>query len=468
MALKAFMLTPGGGLKSLPLNAVPPEAWHSLTGDAQDSNNRLSLYKKVPWLFRSVDLVADALASLPWDFHELNNGKVVEDPELPFVFDLYETMNAAAGDFYFYAAIYWHKGINRARLPTQLKRMHPSTITPKYDDDKGLVLFERRYGNRTIDIAVDDMAYAWKVNRAAELGPGTPPVVAALTAAGLLDYIDIYGTNWFGNGAVETTLLFLDGNPADAEIQKVEGWIQRSATSIKKAWRILGVRFKPEPITLGQTPDKMALPELTTSKREDIATALGVPQSLLFSNAANFATSRQDDIHFYDKTIKPLANRIGEVLSDDVFSAFGLELKPHPERLEIFQTMEAEKAEALTMMINSRVITANEYRSAMDYDERDDPLFDEPGIPRRETNEDEEETPPPDDTQQAQQLLELRKFQRFVEKRVKAGKSLSRSFETSLLPTTLTASIEGALEGVKTPDQVKPIFKDAERWLSYP
>jgi hypothetical protein len=48
--------------------------------------------------------------------------------------------------------------------------------------------------------------------------------------------------------------------------------------------------------------------ELTTERRQSIATALGVPHSIVAADAANFATAQQDEINFLNNCIIPKAD----------------------------------------------------------------------------------------------------------------------------------------------------------------
>jgi len=87
-----------------------------------------------------------------------------------------------------------------------------------------------------------------------------------------------------------------------------------------------------------------------------------VPHSLLFSSAANYATARQDDLHFYDKTILPQARRIESALNAQVFAPLGVRLRFAPERLELYQELEAQKADKLAALVNAGILTREEAR----------------------------------------------------------------------------------------------------------
>ena len=65
------------------------------------------------------------------------------------------------------------------------------------------------------------------------------------------------------------------------------------------------------------------------------------------------------------------------------------------------------------------------------------------------------------------QLTELRKWQSMAEKRVKEGKAL-REFESSIIEPSLHGAISGALEGVKSVDEIKRIFDSVIEWRVYP
>jgi hypothetical protein len=85
--------------------------------------------------------------------------------------------------------------------------------------------------------------------------------------------------------------------------------------------------------------------DLTESAREAIATGLGIPHSILFSNASNYATSQQDFRNFYNLTINPLAGWIADCINDQLLTRAGLRLEFHPEELEYFQDDELAEAE---------------------------------------------------------------------------------------------------------------------------
>jgi hypothetical protein len=180
--------------------------------------------------------------------------------------------------------------------------------------------------------------------------------------------------------------------------------------------------------------------------------------SLLLSNASNFAVAQQDDLHFYEKTVKPLAGLLEEALNRQLFERYGVALRLHPERLEVFQRLEAEKVAALSTMYADGALGTGEYRVQMNLPEELPPDAE----PRRTP------APAPQQAVGDAQRDELRAWERFVIKRVKAGRKPARAFETEHVPTALKAAIEGALDAAETPDAVRHVFADAQAWAAYP
>jgi hypothetical protein len=109
-----------------------------------------------------------------------------------------------------------------------------------------------------------------------------------------------------------------------------------------------------------------------------VATALGVPQTLLFSNAANYATAMADRLNLYDETIIPQCDLIEEVLNDQLLKPLGLRLEFQPKRLEVYQESEVQKADALTKLTGKPILSVNEARAMLEMDPVPDGDWPEP------------------------------------------------------------------------------------------
>jgi phage portal protein BeeE len=138
-------------------------------------------------------------------------------------------------------------------------------------------------------------------------------------------------------------------------------------SGIRNAFSVIPLSTKTSAVNLMQPLDKMGMAEMTKTQREAINTALGVPQSLVLSNAANFATATQDVYNFYDTTVVPLTQILEEQLNERLYIPRGYRLQFRPERLEVYQQIEYTKAEKLNGMLDRNVISIAEYRAAIGY-----------------------------------------------------------------------------------------------------
>jgi HK97 family phage portal protein len=360
--------TPAGvTTKSLTLDTLPDAAWTPILGSGA-GDDLTELYAQVPWLYRAVNLRADALANLPHAWETLGGDPLPGEPRLPFPLDLPYLLNLLEGWLVLYGAAYIFKGLNAARRVKTLRPLHPRTVTPVIEPERGLVAFERQSGADRLTLDLHEIIYLWLPSRRAELGHGTPPAQAALAAAGMLKAADQFADTYFRQGALMPTLISIDGMPPASEMEKLEHWAARAMTGLGNAFRTIALRaqVKVQPLSANVELGRLALPELTDKKREDIATALGVPHSLLFSNAANYATARQDDLHFYDKTILPEARRIEAALNAQLFAHYSLRLRFRPDQMEIYQEREAQKADKLAALADAEVITPAAARAQLD------------------------------------------------------------------------------------------------------
>lgn len=334
--------------KSIPIRNMPPEAWRSVFGDAVE-DDIYSLARSVPWLYRGINVIAEAIVNLPRDCEALDDaGVIVNYPTL---------LNEIVGDYLLAGAMFACMEENPAGKQRTVRRFHPRTIKLITDPADGLVGFERNLRDSTPTFyAVDELAHSWIPSRTSEIAIGDAPARAALRASGLLNSIDEHAVKYFEAGAINPTIAKIADFQTypEAEQERTKSILQRLlGRGLDSSHRIAPVGTNIEFETIGSPMSDLAVPELTNSKREDIATALGIPQSLLFSNATNFATAQQDNRHFYEKTIIPLARKI-EAMFNHYFMRYGIDdaLVFNEQQLEVFQTDEAMRSGSLVNLVN--------------------------------------------------------------------------------------------------------------------
>ena len=348
MAFQEIKLTTVNGVKSIPIRNMPPEAWTSVFGDPT-SDDVYSLARSVPWLYRGINVIAEAVVNLPRNCEALDDAGVrIDYPTL---------LTDLVGDYLLAGAMFACMEENQAGNNRTMRRFHPKTIKLVTDPQKGLVGFERNLRDNTPTFYdVTELAYSWIPSRTSEIAIGDAPATAAIRASGLLNSIDDHAVKYFEAGAINPTIAKIADFQSypESEQERTKSILNRLfGRGVDSAHRVAPVGTNIEFETIGSPMSDLAVPELTNAKREDISTALGIPQSLLFSNATNFATAQQDNRHFYEKTIIPLARKI-ETMFNHYFIQYGIDdaLIFNEQQLEVFQTDEAMRSGSLVNLVN--------------------------------------------------------------------------------------------------------------------
>ena len=257
-------------------------------------------------------------------------------------------------------------------------------------------------------------------------------------------------------------LLGIDTNDRN-EIERVQNWFKRSATTIKNAFRVMGMRAGSITATTLTPPLKdLSFPELDKIAKDNIAMAFGIKQTLLDSEAANYATAQEDRLSFYEDTIKPRARLYQDALNTQLLARDGLRLEFKFNELDIFQEDEGDRADLLNKLTTAGMPIELALQLA-GYE-----LTDEQAamLEAHQDQLDEREDMPPSELTNEQDA-ELRRWQRMAEKRIREGKEL-REFETSVIEPSLHGAISGALETAKTVSDVKRVFDSVIEWRGYP
>jgi phage portal protein BeeE len=238
-------------------------------------------------------------------------------------------------------------------------------MLPRYDPQHGLLGFERHYGGGMQQLPLDEVVCFWQPSLSAEIGPGVAPARVALTAAGVLHNLDRFADGFFRRGAIKATLLSVEGNPSRAELDRLEAWWRRLVQGVRRAWESIAIRSTVKPVVIGDGLNDTVSEELTRQRREDVCAALGVPHSLLSADAANYATSQQDTLNFYQQTVIPQCLLIEEAINEQLIAPLGLRWRCLPERLEVFQAAEMQKASAVAQLVGQPVMTVDEGRALL-------------------------------------------------------------------------------------------------------
>ena len=430
--------------------------WVDLLTSDGVPNSVASLYRSVPILFRAIQLRCDALSSVPV---AIMKGEEVE-AKWPYPTKLgdllwqWEASNLLAG------AAYGEIVKNKSGYRKDIKYRNPFDMTVKYD--RGVYQFKQNSSGATWtnepEAGKFEMLYIREYDPTQDTNPGVGAGKAANIDAKLLYAISKFPETYFEGGAMPVTLLGIDSNDRN-EIERIQNWFRRSVTSIRNAFRVLGVRAGSiTPVTLTPPLKDLAFPELNKIAKDNIAMAFGIKQTMLDSEAANYATAQEDRLSFYEDTIKPRARIFEDALNEQLLARDGLRIEFRFNELDIFQEDENDRADLLNKLTTAGLPIEVALQLA-GYE-----LTDEQAAM---LNAHQEQMDERRDNEYSPDVVELRKWQKMAEKRVKEGKEL-REFETSVIEPSLHGAISGALENAKTVSDVKKVFDSVIAWRGYP
>ena len=450
--------------------------WSVYSGEGSQRDD--NYYKLIPTLFRAVQSNASSVSSMPF---ALMKGKTEYDTSaewenkvgfMPNPFVLLQLINSAldlAGSCYLFR--------ERSTAATKALRYHlPSSVTPIINEATGKITsFDRPVNGFIKHFTEKDYVYFWLPDPYVEVGPAINyPATAAANACGVLLNVDVFAESFFERGAIKAMLLTVKGMPAEAEREKLSDWWKRVVAGMKNAFGAQVINAEAiTPVVVGEGMKELENVTIGQEKREDIAIALNIPMSILFANAANYATSQQDELNYLNKNIIPRCQFIESILNEQIFEDLGLHWTFLPETLDAMQEDETERAQALGQYITAGfpllmacdilgIELSDEQRKELEdaeaekkakADELAKQMAQKPE-PQPEEEQPQDESIPQDTTFKS----ELDKWKRKAINAMKKGKPANVDFVSTIIPSETYETIMNALGDCKSEDDVKGAF----------
>ncbi len=434
-------------------------------------------YLAVAWVRRCLELRANAVSSMPYAI--LTKGR--EEVDWPWPGDLRRLLWLTEGAMDVYGRAYWFRRLQRRRI-LNYRWLAPPSITEEYLED-GTPLFRRTYNGQSTLYTTQDVVYFWEPALDVEAGYGVGCVETALEAAGLSYCMSEFAMNFFRQGALPGVLLTVEGNPDEEELQRLETWWKRLVSGVKRAWDTVAIRSTVKPVQLGYPVDQLAMPELTQIVRQQIATAMGVPQTLL-DDAASYATAVEHRLSFYQDTVVPRCRLIEGIINEQVLGPLGLKIEFREEELDIFQEDERNRASSLNSMVQAG-LDLSLAMQILGYELPDGKTYEQWKQEReaRQQASSAEDSAASDTTTQSLGVREpvnaentplntrallhdlaigdIDKWQRKALRRLKAGDGAYCEFESDWIPEVYREAVKPLLQTAQTPTQVREAFRQA-------
>lgn len=340
------------------------------------------------WTRRCVDVRAKAIAALPFVVHKGDMTNVVwkageEAPEELAWLDLFDYLYRAEASLALVGAAYAMKEgtFNKDGIITKadgLSWINPTSIKPCFKDGKygpdergNFRYYERSANERKFQVPRSRVLGTFQPSPFVEQGPGSADARSANMHSQILHDLAEYTSGQLRSGLVKKTVWVADKDarqPDELTVKRWQRWVRRN---------ILGTKPTPDdPMVMqglsaqevGSDLSDLHSDVITRDAREAIASTLGVPHSLVMSNAANYATAKSDQLSFMANTVVPQARLLAHAINQQLLMPLGYHLEFEPHKTEVMQQSELEKAQAIALAVGGPVLSVNEGRELLGYE----------------------------------------------------------------------------------------------------
>ena len=286
-------------------------------------------------VYRCIDVRSAAISSLP--FTILKKDEVFLDSETAWEKPGYEWVNNLSNLLYLTEAslllsseAFWLKDKSLTSKMLDLRWLASPYIDPVYDSQKGIIGFKRNLGNNggPIDLENGQVVYFWVQHPLAELTPDIPQVLAAIKSADVILNYEEFVSKFYERGAVKATILKVDRSTPPKERNRLREFWQDFMSGKKSAYNTEVISGDVEAEVIGEGAGESEKTEILVSRRKDIATAMGVPYSMLFGDtSSSYTAGPTEERNFLNYSIIPRAKYIQSVLNTQLFNDFGLQFR---------------------------------------------------------------------------------------------------------------------------------------------
>jgi len=293
-------------------------------------------FMRNPIVHRSVRLIAEAAASVPWLLYE----GVTELDEHPLLALLARPNQRQAGGT-FLEALYGHlllSGNAYVELigdgARELHLLRPDRVSVVTDAGGWPAALEYREGSarRRVELGAGGGAAQLTLFHPLDDHYGFAPLEAALMALDTHNAAGRWNKALLDNSARPSGALVYapkdGGNLTDDQFDRLKAELEQGYSGVQRAGRPLLLEGGLDWKAMSLTPKDMDFIEARNAASRDIALAFGVPPMLLGIPGDNtYANYREANRAFYRLTVLPLVGRTAKDLSNWLAPVFGADLR---------------------------------------------------------------------------------------------------------------------------------------------
>lgn len=466
--------------------------WTAIGGGQLSQSQQIELYAKVAAVYRAANLSAKALSGIPFTLTITKSGEEFDNSadwqnKVGFLRDPVEMLRLWRLSLFMHNAAYGFmegNGVTRKNL----RYIVADSITPKTDDNDGLLGFYRQVGagRDYYPVGSRRVFYIWRLDHTTELLPSDhTEFLAASNAAGVLLYADYWTKEFFKRGGIKPHILTLEGSAGASK--EVAETLENRWTAIMRGTRnaIAKVFNNPNGNTLkwhalGDGLGDLKNSDVYNNAISNVAMALGMPKSILLSDAANYATASQDYQTWMHDEVFPYASFMAGQMNERLFAPLGLRMDFRLDMVEKSIEEKERQAGAYATYIDKGVpaaiaaqIVGIDMPPGYEYDDLEPDEEEPEPTPETDATENEPEATgvmeeidddmPAKFVPSLEQLEEIQLWRNLAMKSYKRDKSRRVDFETKTgLPVAMTDAIKARIAIAPDADSMYQAFELSE------
>lgn len=318
-------------------------------GEARDKFADISRSKKfrkeISTLYRCVDIRAGAIAQVPFTIYKLKGGEEVVNSANFWSDEKFHWLSTLAGLLYLTESslllsseAFWYKQTGLTGKDLGFRWLAAPYISPVYDEKLGITGFKRELTTGTNeDFSKEEIVYFLNQNPLGEILPDMPQALSAAISAGVILNYEKFVDNFYKRGAVKATILKVDRSVPPKEKAKLREFWQGLLSGVNNSYNTEVVSGDVSAEVVGEGAGESEKTEVLRDRRKDIATAMGVPFSLLFGDSsASYTAGPTEELNFLKYTVNQRINLIQAALNEQVFVEKGYRIRFYIEHLPAF------------------------------------------------------------------------------------------------------------------------------------
>jgi HK97 family phage portal protein len=293
----------------------------------------------------------------------------------------------------------------RGQKPVELWQLNPMlvTVTPSKDGVPASYVFE--VGGRKTTFAVDRLTAFSAVNQTKLYNPsnywrGLSPLSAAAISADIHNSGLRWNNGLLKNGARPSGALTYEGTPSPEYVRQLKEMIDGLYSGDSNSGRPLLLGGGMKWMEMSKSSKDMDFIASVDNATKNISAVLGVPLPLVVTDASSFNNMQTAQEMLYMNTVIPLLERMLNGLNMWLSDSFGgARIWYNTDNIAALEGRRERKIERTTRLVETGIITRNEARAALGFDEVAEPEANVLYIPVGQTP-----LAAPSDTSQEQEL----------------------------------------------------------------